>query len=152
MRTVKDRKDKDWIELCEYVKREILEYDDNMMFPKHLAFKLQGIKRGQHIANNNMQKKAHYDDYTLLCTFKICKKKIIDYLHKNENKIKDENHKINLIIKMIEPEINDVYLRIKAAQKTVERVEEKSFDNQVNEHAEYARKTKDVNEKMKELF
>ena len=33
-----------WNELCDYVKREILEYDENMKFPKYIALKLKGIK------------------------------------------------------------------------------------------------------------
>lgn len=141
-----------WVELCEYVKKDILEYDDNMKFPQYLALKLQGIKRGNHIANNNHAINANYDNYTILCTFKLCKKKIVSYLHNNETKIKDENHKINLIMKIVEPEINDVYLRIQRAEKTKSSVENKSFENQSNENAGYTRKTKDINDKMKKLF
>ena len=33
MRKVKNNNDS-WCELCEYVKKEILEYDDNMKFPQ----------------------------------------------------------------------------------------------------------------------
>lgn len=134
MRNVKKKDNEQWIELCEYVKKEILEYDDNMKFPQYLALKLQGIKRGEHIANNNHEAKANYDDYTILCTFKLCKRKIVTYLHENEKKIKDEKHKINLIMKMIEPEINDVYLRLQNVKKTEERVESKDFNNQSNEN------------------
>ncbi len=152
LRAVKEKDNQDWLDLCEYVKHEILEYDDNMMFPKYLALKLQGIKKGQHIANNNIQEQAHYDDRTLLYTFKLCKKKIVTYLHQNDKKIKDENHKINLIIKMIEPEINDVYLRLQEAERVKSRVENTSFDNQSSNGAKYVTKTKEVNDKMKKLF
>ena len=82
----KERKDKDWIELCEYVKREILEYDDNMKFPKHLALRLKGIERGEYIGNNKHISNANYDYYTILCTFMLCKKKIVTYLHEHMNK------------------------------------------------------------------
>lgn len=149
------RKEKDneqWLELCRYVKKEILEYDDNMKFPKYLALRLQGVKRGEHIANNTHNINANYDDYTILCTFKLCKKKIVSYLHKNENKIHDEKHKINLIMKIIEPEINDVYLRLQNVKKTEERVESKDFNNQSNENAGYVKKTKETSDKMKKLF
>lgn len=148
----KDEERKQWIELCEYVKKEILEYDDNMKFPQYLALKLQGIKRGEHIANNNHTANAHYDDYTILCTFKLCKKKIVSYLRENDKKIQDERHKINLIMKILEPEINDVYLRIQRAEKTKSSVESKSFDNQSNNGADYVSKTKEVSDKMKKLF
>ena len=120
-----------------------------MKFPQYLALKLQGIKKGQHIANNNIEEQAHYDDKTILYTFKLCKKKIVTYLHQNETKIKDEKHKINLIFKMIEPEINDVYLRLQEAEKVKLRVENGSFDNHSNTGAEYIKKTKEVNDKMK---
>lgn len=152
MRAVKEKNNKDWLELCKYVKKEILEYDDNMKFPQYLVLKLQGIKKGQHIANNNIKAQANYDDKTLLYTFKLCKRKIITYLHQNEKKIKNEQHKINLIIKMIEPEINDVYLRLQEAKKVKSRVENTSFDNQSNVSADYKAKTKEVNSKMKKLF
>lgn len=153
LRSVKKVKEKTpWDELCEYVKSDILEYDENQMFPKYLALKLQGLKKGQYIANNNCEKNANYDDYTLLCTFKLCKKKIVDYLHSNDKRINSEQHKINLIIKMVEPEINDVYMRLQRADKVKSKVEHKSFDNQSNTNAGYVTKTKEVNEKLKNLF
>ena len=152
MRNIKKKENEQWNELCEYVKKEILEYDDNMKFPQYLALKLQGIKRGEHIANNNHAANANYNDYTILCTFKLCKKKIVTYLHENEKKIQDEKHRINLIMKMIESEINDVYLRIQRVEKTKTKVEKMTFDNQSNENAVYVKKTKEINEKMKKLF
>ena len=151
-RTKNEPKDKEWIELCEYVKKEILQYDDNMKFPTYLALKLQGLKKGQHIANNNIQTAACYDDYTLLCAFKICKRRIIDYLEKNESKIKDEKHKINLIMKMIEPEINDVYLRLQRAERAKTKVENVEYENQNHDSASYVKKTKETSDRMKKLF
>ena len=53
---------------------------------------------------------------------------------------------------MIELEINDVYLRIQAAEKTKLKVERQAFDNQLNKNAEYVKKTKEINEKMKKIF
>ena len=141
-----------WIELCEYVKKEILEYDDNMKFPQYLALRLQGVKRGEHIANNTHTANAHYDDYTILCAFKLCKQKIVSYLHNNEQKIKDERHKINLIIKIIEPEINDVYLRLQRVKKSQTKSEKIMCDNQCNQSAKYTKKTKEINDRMKKLF
>lgn len=55
-------------------------------------------------------------------------------------------------MKMIEPEINDVYLRIQRAEKTKSKVEQQPFDNQSNENAGYIKKTKEINDKMKKLF
>lgn len=44
-RTKSESGNKEWIELCEYVKKEILKYDDNMKFPTYLALKLRIKKR-----------------------------------------------------------------------------------------------------------
>ena len=145
-------KDKEWKELCEYVKKEILQYDDEMKFPKYLALRLQGLKKGQLVANNEYEIQAQYDDHTILCTFKLCKQRIVDYLHDNATKIENERHKINLIMKIVEPEINDVYLRLKNVKRTQEQIQGESFNNQSYEGAEYKKKTKDVNEKLKKLF
>lgn len=148
----KTRKDKDWMELCDYVKKEILLYDDNMKFPSYLALKLQGLKKGKHIANNKIKDAASYDDYTLLCTFKLCKGKILDYISKNESRIVDEKHRINLIIKMVEPEINDVYSRLLSIKRDNDSLKSKTFDNQFNSGAKYTKKTEEVNERLRELF
>jgi len=59
-RAKKEPKNKDWVELCEYVKKEILQYDDNMKIPTYLVLKLQGLKKGQHIANNNIKITTKY--------------------------------------------------------------------------------------------
>ena len=53
---------------------------------------------------------------------------------------------------MIEPEINDVYLRLQNTKKVQERVADKDFENQVYEGAMYTPKTTEVSEKMKSLF
>ena len=141
-----------WIELCEYVKKEILEYDDNMKFPKYLALRLQGIKRGEYIANNKQKMQANYANMAILYAFKLHKKKIVAYLHNNENKIRDEKHKINLIMKMIEPEINDVYLRLQRAEKSKAKAANRDLKNQLNNSAVYTKKTKETKDRMKKLF
>lgn len=142
----------EWNELCEYVKKEILRYDDNMKFPTYLALKLQGLKKGQNIANNNAKINACYDDYTILCTFKLCKKKITDYIDTHESNIKDERHRINLIMKIIEPEINDVYLRIKHKKQSEEKFTSNTYDNQFETSAEYKPKTSKTNSKLENLL
>ena len=81
---------------------------------------MQGLKKGEHIANKNIRASASYDDFTILCAFKLNKNKIVKYLHDNEAKINGEGHRINLIIKMIEPEMNDVYLRLQNTKKVQE--------------------------------
>lgn len=145
-------KNPEWHELCTYVKKEILCYDDNMKLPNYMILKLRGLKKGQHIANNNIKANACYDDYTILCAFKLCKAKIVDYLTNNESKINDETHRINIIIKIVESEINDVYIRLQQKKNREDIIKTTSYDNQFAESAEYTRQTKDTSEKLKKLF
>ena len=69
-------KSEDWLKLCHYVKTEILGYDNSMKFPKFLALRLQGLSRGQFIANKNQTRNANYDFQVILKTFKKLKIKI----------------------------------------------------------------------------
>lgn len=152
-RDIKERKDADWIELCEYIKKEILNYDEDMKFPRDLALRIRGLQYGQYVANNNIDKAAKYDVYTLLCTFKLCRSRIVNYLETNESKIKDEKHKINIIMKIVEQEVNDVHIRLKQAKQSQQKIERASFDTQQNTSAQYTKKTKDKNnKKLNDLF
>ena len=69
-----EKEKKDWNELCEYVKKEILQYDDSLKFPKHLALRLKGLKDGKFMCNNNTQNLANYSFEEILLTFKIPRK------------------------------------------------------------------------------
>lgn len=152
--TKKTRKDKDWVELCEYIKKEILNYDDNMRFPKALALRLRGLQYGQYIANNNIEREAKYDSYTLLCTFKLCRNRIVNYFINHQDMIKDERHKINIMMKIVESEVNDVYMRLQQVKQIQEQKERTSSSIPMNTpSASYTRKTKEItNEKLKKIF
>jgi len=149
---MKKTDDTPWVRLCEYVKLEILEYDNEMKFPPYLALKLKGLGYGNYIANNNVEHQANYGYDVLLVAFKLNRRKIVDYLHRNDKKIKDEKHKINIIMKMIEPELNDIHLRMQQNSKVEERISTIDMGNQSNKNAGYTKKTKEVSDKLKDLF
>ena len=90
-------KDLDWDALYNYVKLEILNYHDKKM-PKKMVLRLIGLKDGKFYANNKTKKEASYDYKLILLTFKLMKGTILNALQ-NTN-IKDEQHKINLIMKL----------------------------------------------------
>ena len=140
-----------WEELCEYVKLEILGYDSKMKFPKDLALKLQGLKKGQFIANNKAKINAQYDNFTLLCTFKLCKQRIVNYISNND-KIKNEKHKINTIMKIIEPEVNDMYIRLNERELSIKKIESINVENHYNNSAKYTKKTNETKQKFEDLW
>lgn len=142
----------DWFELCGYVKSEIFKYDSSMKFPKYLALRLMGLSQGKYIANNAIENQAKYTFKIILCTFKVCRSKIHNYIHSNQTKIQDEKHKINLIMKFVEDEINDVYIRYQAAEEKDKKIENLELNNQQNQAANYTSKTTDSNDKLNKLW
>lgn len=141
-------KDLDWEELYNYVKIEILKYQDKKM-PKEMVLRLLGLKDGKFYANKNTKKEATYDYKLILLTFKLMKGTILNCLSNNE--IKDERHKVNLIMKIIESEINNVKDRIEAKQKSEEKLLDTDFSHQTHEQSNYIKKSKS-NDKLKNLW
>lgn len=141
-------KDLDWEELYNYVKIEILNYQDKKM-PKEMILRLVGLKDGKFYANKNIKKEATYTYKLILLTFKLMKGTIFNYL--NNNEIKDERHKINLIMKIVESEINNVKDRIESKKKSEEKLSEIDLSHQVHEQSNYIKKSK-YNNKLKKLW
>lgn len=148
-----EKENQDWKDLCNYVKYEILEYDKSLKFPQQLVLRLKGLNKGQYIRNKKSEIQAEYSFETILFTFKVCKFKIKNYLHDNSVKIKDEEHKINIIMLFIEKEINDVCLRIKAKEQTQNKIDNLELDNQCHNGAEYKNNSEiKQNERLKNLW
>lgn len=148
-----EKENQDWKDLCSYVKYEILEYDKSLKFPRQLVLRLKGLNKGQFIANKKAEQQAEYSYETILLTFKLCKSKIRNYLHDNSVKIKDESHKINIIMLFVEKEINDVYLRIKAKEELQNKIDNLELDNQCHKGAEYKNNSEiKQNERLKNLW
>lgn len=141
-------KDLDWDELYNYVKIEILNYTDKKM-PKDMILRLIGLKDGKFFANNNVKIEAKYDYKLILLTFKLMKGTILNYL--NSVEFKDERHKINCIMKIIESEINNVKDRIESKKKSEEKLLETDFSHQVHEQSNYTKKSTQTG-KLKNLW
>ncbi len=144
--------DKDWVELYEYVKYKIMGYDENMKLPKYFILRLKGLSNGQYIANKKHQKLAKYDFKIILTTFKICRPEILNMLEKNKTTYKDEKHKFNAIMCIIDREINNVVLKYKNAKKSKEKIKNINLDNQIHEQAEYIPRSKKIKKELEELW
>jgi len=154
MADIKDKKEenKDWLELCQYVHKEILQYDSDLKFPRHLALRLRGLHSGQFMANKNAKPMASYDYKVILYTFKISKSSIMQCFIANKTKFANENHKINTLMVIIESNINDVVVRLKNAKSAKTKAENIDMGNIFHEGAEYKAKTKEVNDTLKDLW
>ena len=144
-----EQEKKDWDELYSYVK-ELMGYDDKTSLSRTEVLKLKGLTRGQFIANNNQQELAEYSFYEILVTFKVCKFDIIRGFRSNS--FKNNGHKFNYMIKIVEGNLSTVRERLKSRQQAEQKIEsvevtEESTIKYVNKN-----KGKNINNRLKGLI
>ena len=128
---------KQWDELCEYFKKEILGYGDDMKFPKFLALRLKGLQTGNFIVNKNNKLQGNYTFQEILLTCKYSKLDIM--IGFRSNSFVDEKHKINYAMSIIESNLNTIKERLKSRQQAEQKMEsvevtEKSTIKYVNKN------------------
>jgi hypothetical protein len=126
-RHLSQKEKEDWTTLCEYVKVNIMGYDQNQSLSRQMILRLRGLSTNKFIANNNIDDTANYSYSVILNTFKYCSLKIYNGL--KINSFKDENHKFNYVLKIVESNLNDVYMRTKSAEKVKEETERHDTSN-----------------------
>jgi len=140
-----------WDALYQYVKKEILMYDENQSIPRDLILKLKGLVDGKVIANKNTKAKANYGFDIVLLTYKMCKANILNAIQTKD--FKNEFNKMQYICAIIENNINDVYIRLQKTKNTQEKIETLNTDVLQNESAEYQHKTSNKqNNRLEELW
>ena len=140
-----EKEKQDWEALYFYVKK-LLGYDENQALSSTMVLRLKGLLTNKFIENNNIESTANYYYETILNTFKFCSQETQKALRTNN--FKDEMHRFNYILKIIEKNINTVYLRMKNVEKTKEEAKNTTIDAANHIGAEYQRKTKEVNNKL----
>jgi len=152
MAKMTEKEKKDWDELYQYIKIEIFEYDKSQKLPSYMVLRLKGLKEGKFMANKKIISMANYEYNHILYTFKINKMKIKQIVRSQD--FKNEQHKFNTIMIIIEKEINDVVNRLKQVVKSEEKVENMKFENIIHEGAEYKNKSKNkiLNNELEELW
>ena len=110
----------DWDALYMYVKNNVLKYEEDMKMPQYMTLRLKGMTEGKFMVNNNSKETANYSYEIILTTFKICNPEIQRALRSVE--FSDEQHKFNYIMKIIDSNINDVYMRSKKVEQIKEEV------------------------------
>lgn len=137
--------------LYQYVKTEILCYDSNQSLPRELVLRLKGLRTGKLIENKNVSDKAEYPYSIILIAFKICRPQILAGLA--HNTFTDENHKYNYICKIVDSNLNDVYMRVQNAKKSEEKIINMDIGIFEHEGSEYKQKTKPMtNPRLKNLW
>ena len=135
-----------WENLYNYVKSNIMGYDENQALSSTMVLRLKGLLTNKFIENGNITSTANYSYEVILNTFKFCSPTINKALRTNS--WTNEMHRFNYILKIVESNINNVYLRMKNVQKTKEEAKNTTIDTANHIGADYQRKTKEVNNKL----
>ena len=144
-------KDKqDWEALYMYVKTKIMGYDENQALSSTMVLRLKGLLTNKFIENNNIQDGANYSYEVVLNTFKYCKLDIDRALRTNS--FKDEMHRFNYVLKMVEKNINTVYMKMKNIQKAKEEIETTDISHTANYVNTFKSKEQKKNNKLEELW
>lgn len=137
---------KQWDDLYQYVKKKILLYDDAQSLPRKFVLRLKGLTKGKYIESRSIEDNADYSYEIILYTFQICKPAIMSAIANKT--FETEENKFNYICKIVENNINDVYLRVKKAKKSEENIEK--LDTNILSHngGEYQKKTEELKNKI----
>lgn len=140
-----------WDKLYQYVKNEILLYDSSQSIPSSLVLRLKGLTKGKYLENRNIEDKADYSYEIVLYTFQICKPSIMSAI--TGKTFKTEANKFNYICKIVENNINDVYLRVEKAKQSEEKIEKVDTNILSHNGGVYKKKTEELkNKRLNELW
>ena len=140
-----EKEKQDWDALYQYVKN-LLGYDENQALSSTMVLRLKGLLTNKFIENGNIADTANYSYETILNAFKFCSPEISKAL--KFNRFNNEMHRFNFILKIVERNINTVYMRMKNIQETKEEAKNMTIDIANHIGAEYQKKTKETTNKL----
>lgn len=150
MATMSKEEREDWIELYEYVKKNIMQYDFSQKLSKKMILRLRGLQKGKFLDNKNIKDESNYSFKIILLTYKYCYYDINNIL---KTKVFDsEEHKFNYIASIVENKLNDVYVRMNNQRRKEDELKKANLEDVTNNSASYTRKTDDTNNKQLEEF
>ena len=129
-----EKEKQDWELLYFYVKN-LLGYDENQSLSSTMVLRLKGLLTNKFIENKNVTSTANYSYETILNTFKFCSPQIKNALRTNN--WSNESHKFNYILKIVESNINTVYVRMKNAEKAKEEAKNTTIEAPTHTGAEF---------------
>ncbi len=135
-----EKEKQDWESLYMYVKSNIMGYDENQALSSTMVLRLKGLLTNKFIENNNIESTANYSYETILNTFKFCSVEISKAL--KNNRFADEQHKFNYILKIVEKNINTVYMKMKNLEKAKEEAKNSAVEMPTHTGAEFKPKEK----------
>lgn len=150
-----DRKDADFRKMCAWIEKELFGYNEDQKLQTMACLKLQGLRKGKAVANNNMEDNGNYSVEVVFNTFKVNKQKILRAL--KGKKFNLEANKMGYICAIVRNNINDVYTRMKNAKINQEKRESAALNKHPKNNTdpvEYKRQTEDIpnSDKFEEIW
>ena len=136
---------KSWEELYYYVK-SLLGYDENQALSNAMVLRLKGLSTNKFMENKKIESTANYSYDVILNTFKFCSPTINKAL--KTNSWTNEMHRFNYILKIVEGNINNVYIRMLNVKRAKEEAKNTTIDTVNHIGAEYQKKTKEVTNRL----
>ena len=130
-----EKEKQDWESLYMYVKSNIMGYDENQALSSTMVLRLKGLLTNKFMENKNIEASANYSYETILNAFKYSSLDIQKALRTNN--FKDEMHKFNYLLKIVEKNINTVYVKMKNAEKAKEEAKNTMVEVPTHTGAEF---------------
>ncbi len=127
---LKEKEKQDWEALYYYVKDNIMGYDQGQALSQKMCLRLKGLLTNKFMENHNTKDTASYSYEMILNTFKFCSSDIKKAFR--TNRFSDEMHRFNYALKIVEGNINDIYIRMRNAERA--REEAKNMTIEVIDH------------------
>lgn|GEM_PF-6260987 len=147
-----------WDKLYEHVRSKIMGYSNEegnkQALPSFMILRLKGLLENKFIVTHQIEDVSTYSYKTVLYTFKFCNPQI-DYALSNI-KFSNEQHKFNYIMKIVEPNIIDVHMRMKRTAELKESLNYADtshlFDNMASKFNSSTLIEKNTNDRLKDLY
>lgn len=129
-----EKEKQDWESLYYYVKK-LMGYDENQALSNAMVLRLKGLLTNKFMENSNIESSANYSYETILNTFKFCSPDLQRALRTVS--FKDEQHKFNYLLKIVEKNINTVYMKMKNIERAKEEAKNTTVESPVHTGAEF---------------
>lgn len=144
-----EKEKQDWESLYYYVKN-LMGYDENQSLSNAMVLRLKGLLTNKFMENKNINSTANYSYETILNAFKFCYPDIQRVL--GTMSFVDEMYKFNVVLKIVERNINTVYIRMKNAKKAKEEIESTDMSHATEYVNTFKSKEKKKNNRLDELW
>lgn len=143
---IKRAENQDWINLYEYVRREVWKLPHDRPLPPHFINRIKSLRFGRYLMRGRKVTQS-YTYKQMYYTFLVCNKNIQDAFKRMD--FSDDTHKVDYMMAIIVNNINGVCDRIDNKERCDDELQVKQVESLAQPKSEFVNKTKT---KFDELF